>query len=120
MLDVQRGHGRKGVEPKGVSDEHMLARHLPYVVPIGDDVVMLRDGDVMAAFMVDGIEALTAELAAVADLADALGGVIAQAGPDVAFYVHRLSNPANVAMPPIGGEGFAAEVDRTWQGDLQT
>ncbi|WP_226584085.1 VirB4 family type IV secretion/conjugal transfer ATPase [Acuticoccus sediminis] len=119
MLDVQRGHGRKAVEPEGVSGEHMLARHLPYVIPIGDDVVMLRDGDVMAAFMVDGIEALTAELAGVADLAETLGGIIAQAGPDVAFYVHRLSNPASVAMPAIEGDGFAAAVDRAWQGDLQ-
>ena len=119
MLDVERGHGRKAVEPRGFAGEHMLAKHLPYLVPVGDDVLMLRDGDVMASFMVEGIEALTAEQAAVGDLADAMGGGVAQSGSDVAFYVHRVSNPASVAMPPVEGQGFAAAVDRAWQAGIR-
>ena len=118
MLNLERGHGRKAVEPEGFSAEHPLAKHLPYIVPVGDDVVMLRDGDVMASFMVTGIEALTAEFAAVSDMADAMGGVVAQANTDVAFYLHRVSNPADTDMPPVAGDGFAAAVDRAWQSDV--
>ena len=91
MLDLARGLGRRSLEPGDIAQEHFLLRHLPYVSAVGDDVIMLRDGDLMASFAVDGIAAQTVEAAVVSDLAGAVGSIIAQSAPDVAFYLHRFS-----------------------------
>lgn len=115
MLDLQRGLGRKALEPQGIAREHMLAQHLPYITPVGDDVVMLRDGDVMGSFTVRGLEAATAEIALIDDVKAAMESAVAQIGPDVALYVHRVSMETQPQMPPVQGDGFAAEVDRVWQ-----
>ena len=93
----------------------MLAAYLPYVTGVGDDVIMLRDGDVMASFAVAGIEADTADEAFVADVARAFGSTVAQARPYVAFYVHRISHETAPTMPPVAGDGLAARIDRQWQ-----
>ncbi len=116
MLDLKQGRGRKAVDPPGLKREHMLASYLPYVTGVGDDVIMLRDGDVMASFVVAGIEADTADETFVADVARAFGTTVAQARPDIAFYVHRISHETAPTMPPVPGDGLAAEIDQHWQG----
>ena len=98
----------------------MLGKYIPYVVPVADEVIMLRDGDVMASFAVQGIEAMTCDSTVVTDLSAAFGAVVAQAGPDVAFYVHRVSGVAALALPPIEGEGFAASIDARWRFELRS
>jgi len=115
VLDLQRGLGRKALEPQGIAREHMLAGHLPYITPVGNDVVMLRDGDVMGSFTVRGLEAATAEVALIDDVKAAMENAVAQMGPDVALYVHRVSMETQPQLPPVQGDGFAAEVDRVWQ-----
>ncbi|WP_435171151.1 hypothetical protein [Falsirhodobacter sp. 1013] len=115
MLDLQRGLGRKALEPQGITREHMLAQHLPYITPVGDDVVMLRDGDVMGSFTVRGLEAATAEAALIDDVKAAMENAVAQMGPDVALYIHRVSMETQPQLPPVQGDGFAVEVDRVWQ-----
>lgn len=115
MLDLRQGIGRKAVDPPGLTREHMLASYLPYVTGVGEDVIMLRDGDLMASFIVAGIEADTADAAFVTDLARAFGSTIAQARPDIAFYVHRISHETSPTMSPVAGDGFAAQIDRQWQ-----
>ena len=115
MLDLRQGLGRKAVDPPGLTREHMLASYLPYVTGVGEDVIMLRDGDVMASFIVAGIEADTADEAFVADVARAFGATVAQARPDVAFYVHRVSHETSPVLPPVDGDGFAAAIDRRWR-----
>ena len=62
-----------------------------------------------------GIEADTADEAFVADVARAFGSTVAQARPDVAFYVHRISHETAPTMPPVAGDGLAARIDRQWQ-----
>lgn len=116
MLDMKQGYGRKAVDPAGLTREHMLATYLPYVTGVGDDVIMLRDGDVMASFVVAGIEADTADEAFVADVARAFGSTVAQARPDIAFYVHRVSHQTRPILSDIEGDGLAARIDREWQG----
>ncbi len=116
MLELKQGLGRKAVDPVGLTREHMLAAYLPYVTGVGDDVIMLRDGDVMASFLVAGIEADTADETFVADLARAFGSTVAQARPDIAFYVHRISHGISPTMPPVQGDSFAARIDHQWQG----
>lgn len=119
MLDLARGLGRKRLEPKDMAQEHFLLRHLPYVSPAEDDVLMLRDGDVMASFTVEGIGAETAELALVEDNARAMGAIITQAQPDIGFYVHRISVSAEIPSdPPSSLTPFAAELDLRWRREL--
>ena len=116
MLDLKQGLGRRAVDPPGLKREHLLASYLPYVTGVGEDVLMLRDGDVMASFLVAGIEADTADETFVADVARAFAGSAAQARPDVAFYVHRVSHETAPTLPPVAGDGLAARIDERWQG----
>ena len=85
---------------------------------VHDGVILLRDGDVMASFAVEGVNADTAEDTLIDDVAQAMSANVAQAGADTAFYVHRFSHEADPVMPPIPGDGFAAEIDRHWQSTL--
>ncbi|MDO5757212.1 MAG: hypothetical protein Q4P24_06800 [Rhodobacterales bacterium] len=112
---MKQGFGRKAVDPPGMTREHMLAAYLPYVSGVGDDVIMLRDGDVMASFIVAGIEADTADQAFVADVARAFAATVAQARPDIAFYVHRVSYETAPGLPAVEGNAFAEQIDRQWQ-----
>ncbi len=112
---MKQGLGRKAVDPPGMTREHMLAAYLPYVSGVGDDVIMLRDGDVMASFAVAGIEADTADQTFVDDVARAFASTVAQARPDIAFYVHRVSHETSPELPPVEGNEFAEQVDQQWQ-----
>ena len=70
----------------------------------------------MASFVVAGIEADTADEGFVADAARAFAMTVAQARPDIAFHVHRISHETAPSMPPVEGDGLAARIDRRWQG----
>ena len=97
----------------------MLIRHLPYVTALTDDVLMLRDGEIMATFAVAGIGAATAESVLVGDVADAVQAVVAQATPDLGFYLHRVSFVADARLqPPLDADPFSHQVDRRWQAAL--
>src|SRR5680860_660815 len=112
---MKQGLGRKAVDPAGLTREHMLAAYLPYVCGVGDDVIMLRDGDVMASFVVAGIEADTADQTFVDDVARAFASTVAQARPGIAFYVHRVSHETSPVLPAVEGNEFAERIDRQWQ-----
>ena len=109
-----------------------LALNLPYVSALADDVLLLRDGDVMASFAVDGIGAATADAADVEALCAAFSSLVAQQMPDVGFAIHRISHrtmPSLVPVAegvPVGGDedvvgivgdrpNFAEAIDRRWQ-----
>lgn len=119
MLDTRRGYGRRAVDPPGLAREHMLAAHIPYLSAVADDVLMLRDGDVMGSLVVQGVAAQTAEGALVDDVARAMAGIVAGAKADVAFHVHRVSHEVRPAMVPVEGDGVAARIDRAWQSSLR-
>ena len=111
--------GRRMVDPPALRRAHHLRMHLPYVAHVADDAMMLRDGDVMASILVDGIAADTADPGQVSDLSAALARVVAQAGPDVGFYMHRVSTPARPELAPVRqGSAFAQEVDARWRARL--
>lgn len=116
MLDTARSLGRRQLEPAHFRDDAHLIRHIPYVTAIGDDVLMLRDGEIMATFTVAGVGAGTAESLRVEDVAGAVQSVLAQAQPEIGVHVHRLSWLADVAMPvPLKADPFSFEVGRRWQ-----
>ena len=110
---------RRRLEPRERPDDAVLVRHLPYVAAVTDDVLMLRDGEIMATFAVDGIGAATAESVLVGDVADAVQAVVAQATADLGFHLHRVSFVADARLsPPLDADPFSFEVDRCWQAAL--
>ena len=116
---VLRRIGDRRLEPREAQDDALLIRHLPYVTALTDDVLMLRDGEIMATFAACGIGAATAESVLVGDVADAVQAVVAQATPDLGFYLHRVSFVADARLaPPLDADPFSFEVDRRWQAAL--
>jgi len=119
VLETVRTLARRRLEPRERHDDALLIRHLPYVTAVTDDVLMLRDGEIMATFAVDGIAAATAESVLVGDVAEAVQAVVAQATPDLGFYVHRVSFVADARLkPPLDADPFSYQVDRRWQAAL--
>jgi type IV secretion system protein VirB4 len=98
----------------------MLVSGLPYLSIIDDITLMLRDGDLMASIIVEGINADTADSRYTVELSNALSRFIAQQPMDVAYYIHRISAHTRPTIPPITGQSFNAEIDRRWLDYLQT
>ncbi|TPE47316.1 type IV secretion system DNA-binding domain-containing protein [Amaricoccus solimangrovi] len=119
MPDAVRSLGRRRLEPRDIGEDVSLAAHLPYVTALRDDVLMLRDGELMASFAVAGLGAATAESALVEDVAEAVQSVIAQASLDLGFTLHRVSSRA--APQPralLWVDGFSHAVESRWQAAL--
>ncbi len=95
--------------------ESHLAEHLPYVAFAKRDVMVLREGDLMATLRLEGLSAATTPDADLDAVKRAVAAVIAQTGNLYGFYVHRIFVPQKLAMRPVQGDGFAAEIDRRWQ-----
>lgn len=108
MFDLSPTRALRRLEPRGFRDDAFLVRHLPYVAGVTEDVLMLRDGELMATFAVDGLCAATGESAQVEDVAEAVQSILAQSQPEFGFYVHRLSCRAEPTLPaPIRAEAFS-------------
>ena len=119
VLDSRSSLAERSVVETGRESEELLARGLPYISAIDDQTILLRDGDVMASFAVDGISASTADEVEIAEIAGAFSSLVAQQMPDVGFYVHRISTRTSPALDPVGVEKpFASAVDQTWQNFL--
>ncbi len=119
MFDLSPTCALRRLEPSGFRDDGFLVRHLPYVSAVSDDVILLRDGELMATFVVEGLCAATGESARVEEVAEAVQSILAQSQPEFGFYVHRLSCRATPALPaPLRADAFSWEVDRRWQAAL--
>lgn len=106
---------RSVAEPKRDAEE-LLAKNLPYVTAIDDQTILLRDGDVMASFAVDGVSASTADEVEIAEIATAFSSLVAQQMPDVGFYVQRVSTRTSPTLNPVTEDKpFAQAVDDRWQ-----
>ena len=106
----------KGLVEPGREKEESLAAQLPFITAIDDKTIMLRDGDLMVAFAVDGISAATADGHVVDDLADLMSSLVSQQYGDVGFYIHRVSNKTKPSLDPVtGNNDFAAAIDQRWQ-----
>lgn len=120
MLEVLGTRAIRRMSDKAVAKSEMLVSGLPYLSVTNDQVLMLRDGDLMASFAVEGINADTLDGVQTNELSNALARFIAQQRDDVAYYIHRISIETKPTMPPVVGHPFNAEIDRRWQDYLQT
>ncbi len=95
--------------------ESFLAEHMPYFSRVADDVLILREGDLMATLRLDGLNPMTTPDGELDALRRAVAAIVAQTGDLFGFYIHRISVPQGLALHPIEGDSFAAEIDRQWQ-----
>lgn len=120
MLEAPTNHAIKRVRHHKVDRSQMLVGGLPYLSIVNDTTIMLRNGDLMASFAVEGINADTIDSRHTVELCDALSRFIAQQRGDVGYYVHRISVETQPRIVPVAGQPFNEEVDRRWQDYLQT
>lgn len=97
-----------------------LASELPYLSIVDDVTLMLRDGDLMASFVVEGVNADTIDDRQTMELSNAFSRFIAQQRGDVGYYVHRISVETRPTMRPVEGDAFNEEIDRRWRNYLET
>ncbi|MET1416636.1 type IV secretion protein [Roseibium sp. HPY-6] len=106
---------------KSVDAPESLSAHLPFLSQINDQTIMLRDGDLMTSFAVDGLAAKTTNESDIETLSQSISDLIAQQYGDVGFYVHRISSKVQPHLDPVAGEGtFAAQIDGLWQAHLRS
>lgn len=109
------GNALLGAGGRDFTRESYLAEHLPYFALAGDDVMVLREGDLMATLRLDGLNPMTTEDAHLDALKRAVAAIVAQTGNAFGFYIHRIPVPQALKMRTIEGGGFAAAIDARWQ-----
>ncbi|WP_311044207.1 DUF87 domain-containing protein [Rhizobium sp. NLR22b] len=119
MLEAPATRAIRSIASKHANTGELLVSGLPYLSVVDDVTLMLRDGDLMGSFVVEGINADTVDSRYTAELCNAFSRFIAQQRNDVAYYVHRISVETRPAMPPVVGHPFNEEIDRRWQEYLQ-
>ena len=98
----------------GFARESYLAEHLPYFALATDDVMVLREGDLLATLRLDGLNPMTTEDDRLDALKRAVAAIVAQTGNAFSFYIHRVSVPQDLNLKPVEGDTFASHVDARW------
>ena len=120
MLEAPLTKATRSVVDKSEPWGQRLVSGLPYIGSVDDRTLMLRDGDLMSSFAVEGINADTIDNRFTTELCHAFSRFIAQQRGDVAYYVHRISVETRPSIKPVEGHPFNQEIDRRWQDYLQT
>ncbi|MEI2387445.1 DUF87 domain-containing protein [Breoghania sp. JC706] len=120
MLEAPLSKAMRNLNEKPGAHSERLVSGLPYLGAIDDHTLLLRDGDVMAAFAVEGINADTTDQRQTFELCNAFSRFIAQQRGDIAYYVHRVSIETKPVLAPVTSDPFNEEIDRRWQDYLQT
>jgi type IV secretion system protein VirB4 len=97
-----------------------FARHLPWLSAPEDDVILTRQGDLMASAVVAGQDSFTSEEAELSLATASLARLIGQLGEGFGFYISKLTLPDAPVLKPFEAGDFAAAVDRRWQTHLTT
>jgi len=100
--------------------ESYLAEHLPYFALATDDVMVLREGDLLATLRLDGLNPMTTEDDRLDALKRAVAAIVAQTGNAFGFYIHRVSVPQDLNLKPVEGDTFASHVDARWAAHIKS
>jgi type IV secretion system protein VirB4 len=103
----------------GFAYESYLAEHLPYFALATDDVMVLREGDLLATLRLDGLNPMTTEDDRLDALKRAVAAIVAQTGNTFGFYIHRVSVPQDLDLKPVEGDTFASHVDARWAAHIK-
>lgn len=101
-----------------------LARHLPWLSAPADDLILTRQGDLIASAVVEGQDSFTTEEGELSLATVTLARLIGQLGAGYGYHISKLTLPDAPALKPFdeegGGDGFAAAVDTRWQSHLRS
>jgi len=106
--------------PDWYARETRLAHMLPYVSLVDDQTVRTRVNELFQCLRLDGVNSYTTDDAYLDKVTALFARIIAQLGPEFSYYVHKVSKAIAPELEPVGGEGFAGEVDRAWREKLAT
>ncbi|MCW0021356.1 DUF87 domain-containing protein [Rhizobium sp. BT-226] len=120
MLEAPATRATRGLTDRHLNRGEQLVSGLPYLSVIDDKTLMLRDGDLMGSFIVEGINADTVDHRHASELCNAFSRFISQQRGSIAYYVHRISVETRPNMPPVKGHPFNEEIDSRWQDYLRT
>ena len=96
-----------------------LGRHLPFLSALRDDVILTRQGDVMASVTLDGIDSFTSDDGSIDEISESFARIVGQLGERFGFYVNKVSTPERIDLPEPDAEGFSIAVDRAWRRSLE-
>ncbi|OHC56242.1 MAG: hypothetical protein A3D16_18885 [Rhodobacterales bacterium RIFCSPHIGHO2_02_FULL_62_130] len=101
-----------------------MARHLPWLSAPADDLILTRQGDLIASAVVEGQDSFTTEEGELSLATASLARLIGQLGAGYGYHISKLTLPDAPALKPFdeegGGDGFAAAVDTRWQSHLRS
>ncbi|WP_188129786.1 VirB4 family type IV secretion/conjugal transfer ATPase [Roseivivax sediminis] len=101
--------------PDSLFGEEAVARHLPYLSAREDDLILTRQGDLLASAVIGGIDSFTAETSEIEALTNGFARLVGQLGERFGFYVNKVTIPASIELAKFDDDGFAANVDRRWR-----
>tara|TARA_R110000737_G_scaffold32761_2_gene51166 strand:+ start:1650 stop:4022 length:2373 start_codon:yes stop_codon:yes gene_type:complete len=101
--------------PDSLFAEEAVARHLPYLSAPDDDLILTRQGDLIASAVIGGIDSFTAEDPEIEALTQGFARLVGQLGERFGFYVNKITIPAKLNLAPFDDDGFAAAIDRHWR-----
>jgi type IV secretion system protein VirB4 len=118
VLDLPKSFAAQLMKERGAYKGPSLITALPYISLPEDGIIMLRDGDLMASFTVEGINSDTADERETVELSKAFARFVAQQGKEISIYVHRISQETQPSARPVSGNPFAELIDKRWQSYL--
>ncbi|MEM7644873.1 MAG: type IV secretion system protein B4 [Pseudomonadota bacterium] len=98
--------------------EKPLTHMLPYVTLVDDVTVRTRGNELFQCIRLEGVNSSTTDDDYLDRTRALFASIIAQIGPEFAFYVHKVSKAIDPDLDPIPGDDFAAAVDRRWTDSL--
>ena len=115
MLERTPGKSLKNPVDPNQPESEPLYTGLPYVTTVDDRTILLKNGDLMGSFTVEGITADTMDERQIMELNDALSRFISQQRSKLGLYIHRISHRDQPSMDAMQTDNFSDEVDRRWQ-----
>ena len=100
---------RSVLRPEDLAAE-TLARHLPWLSAPADNLILTRQGDLIASAVVEGQDSFTTEEGDLSLATTSLARLIGQLGEGFGFHVSKLTLPDAPKLKPFDGEGTPAAI----------
>ena len=95
--------------------EQFLHHYMPYVSAYSDDILILRDGDMMASVEVEGLTATMSDDREIDALMRNFNTMLQSLNPRCGIYVHKIiSNAESLTSKKVTGNVFAKELNDKW------
>lgn len=109
----------KRVFPRALAKELLFEDNLPYVSLQDDDkTIVTRGNELLQCLRIDGLNSLTSSDEAIDEVKNRLAELIHQAGPQYAFYIHKITRSFKPDLKPVETDDFAGAFDAKWQSHL--